>query len=63
MEMLAKFQSRLQDVRSKQASAIHTDQKKEVEEVDRKEDTETRKRRAEESIEGEGDDNPPLDDW
>ena len=60
MEMLAKFHSRLLEVRAKQVSTTHIDQNKEVEDV-RKEDAETRKRRAEESTEGEGDD-PALGD-
>ena len=62
MEMLAKFHSRLLEVRTKQATAVHVDQKEEVEGVGGKdEDAETRKRRAEESTEGEGDD-PALGD-
>ena len=61
MEMLAKFQSRLLGVRARQASVTDTDQKEEGEEVGGKEDTGTKKRKVEESTEGEGDD-PAHDD-
>ena len=61
MEMLAKFQSRLLKVRTKQDDVTDIDQRKEVEEVGGKEDAETRKRQAKESPEGEGDD-PALHD-
>ena len=61
MEMLAKFQSRLLGVRARQASVTDSEQKEEVEEVSGKEDAGTRKRKVEESAEGEGDD-PAHDD-